>query len=69
MVNSMDVEQSMQLDTGCLCDPRIVGGKVGLYSFSQEDVHFLNLHYTSLSSEKTAQLQSQCSSNEATTSL
>jgi len=56
----MDPQHSMHVDTGCLYDNRILGGRVGLYSFSQEDVHFMNLHYQSLSSNARAELQAQC---------
>lgn len=42
-------ESGLFLDTKCLCDDQIKGGRLGLYVFSQEKVNFSNIRYGSLS--------------------
>lgn len=52
-------ESGMFDDTGCICDGAVVGGRLGLYVFSQEKVIFSNLRYSSLGAEEEAAL-AQC---------
>ncbi|XP_019856518.1 PREDICTED: cartilage oligomeric matrix protein-like isoform X2 [Amphimedon queenslandica] len=47
----------MIVDTGCLCDMGLKGGRLGVFAFSQQNVIFSNLHYECLSGAKQA---SQC---------
>ena len=49
----------MFLDSGCVCDAQIKGGRLGLYVFSQEGVIFSNLMYGCLRVEDNTSLQ-QC---------
>lgn len=34
------------VDTGCVCDKTIIGGKLGVFSFSQANVIWSNLKYS-----------------------
>jgi hypothetical protein len=36
------------LDTGCVCSWRVKGGRIGLYSFHQDNVQWSNLYYCTL---------------------
>lgn len=38
-------EDGMFLDTNCVCDNMVKGGKLGLYVFEQASVFFSNLQY------------------------
>ena len=52
-------DEGMFLDSGCVCDAQIKGGRLGLYVFSQEEAIFSNLMYGCLRAEDNASLQ-QC---------
>jgi hypothetical protein len=47
----------MVIDTNCICNMGIKGGRLGVFEFSQPDVIFSNLHYKCLSS---TDLADQC---------
>ena len=34
------------VDTGCVCDKTIIGGKIGMFSFSQPNVIWSNIRYS-----------------------
>ena len=38
----------MMVDTGCLCNLEVKGGKLGMYAFSQEKVTWSNMKYKCL---------------------
>ena len=42
----------MIVDTGCLCDMGLKGGRLGVFAFSQQNVIFSNLHYECLSGKQ-----------------
>ena len=55
----MYTEAGMFLDTGCVCDNMVKGGRLGLYVFEQADLLFSDLSYRCLSHEQQEAL-SQC---------
>lgn len=42
----------MLVDTSCVCDKTIKGGRLGVYVFSQESVIWSNMRYSCLTAEK-----------------
>ncbi len=53
----------MIVDSGCVCDSTIKGGRLGLFVFSQQSVIFSNMKYACLSEaqEKGLKAGDQCS--------